>query len=219
MTAQTRTPIIGLVGPAGVGKSTVGGLLAARHPTLEMAFAEALKSEVCAAWSIPRFSLDDPVCKTQRDPWLALARCADDGFRRYAWELELPGLEDGLTPRTVMQRWGDWRRAREPDYFVRIVSEWIDCVLAAPRPLPIVLTDVRFPNEAAMLRRRGAVLWRITRPGAEQPGGHTSERRHAGIVVDAVIVNDGSLEQLAKIAADLFQDCLEAAARATTTTP
>jgi hypothetical protein len=59
-----------------------------------------------------------------------------------------------------------------------------------------VIDDVRFPNEAAMIRELGGELWRIERPGIAYDGDHESEGGLEDITPDRVIVNDGSIDQL-----------------------
>lgn len=203
------TPIIGLLGRAGAGKDTVWELLAERHPVMRLAFADQLKQEVCEAWCCSRHLLDDPAQKGRRQARLAVHHCSNREFIDYAVELSMPGMEEGLQARTVMQRWGDWRRAQDPDYFLRPVELAIAMAStpeASPPPAAIVVTDVRFPNEAEMLRKLGAALWRIERPDHRRYDAHRSERLADGFEVDHVIRNSGSVEQLAKIASDLFID-------------
>jgi hypothetical protein len=196
--------VIGLLGHAGAGKDTVALLLAERFRVARVAFAEALKLEIAAAWGIERDLLDSPWAKEAKTPALALHKCMNQDFVAYAWELGLPGLQDGLTPRTVMQRWGDWRRSVDPDYFVKIALEIVRTVTDGDGVDAVLLTDVRFPNEAGLVRSLGGGLWRITRPEGPQPSRHASEWLLAGEPVDAEIPNDGTLELLAKKSTDLM---------------
>ncbi len=59
-----------------------------------------------------------------------------------------------------------------------------------------VFTDVRFPNEVEAIRARGGVVWQVVRPGVSAVNGHVSESALKDVVFDAVIHNDGSLEDL-----------------------
>lgn len=196
--------VIGLLGHAGAGKDTVASLIAERFNVARIAFADALRTEIAHAWGVDRALLEEPATKHVQAPALALHRCKVQAFVAYAWELGLPGLRDGLTPRTVMQRWGDFRRACDPDYFVTRALEIVRTVTDGEQLDAVILTDVRFTNEAALVRGLGGQLWRVVRPGAIAPNGHRSEHELADLQVDAEIVNDGSLEQLAKVSADLM---------------
>jgi hypothetical protein len=60
----------------------------------------------------------------------------------------------------------------------------------------VVVSDVRFHNEAEAIRDRGGFLIRIDRPGRHAEG-HVSETALAGFEGwDAVIVNDGTVQDL-----------------------
>jgi hypothetical protein len=59
-----------------------------------------------------------------------------------------------------------------------------------------VITDVRFENEAMMLKLMGGQLWRIKRPGVEPVNSHVSERDLDGYRVDKILKNEGTLEEL-----------------------
>lgn len=66
---------------------------------------------------------------------------------------------------------------------------------ARDRRADTVATDVRFPNEAHHIQRMGGIVIRIDRPGVGPVNGHVSEAVD-GLSVDAVVVNDGTIEQL-----------------------
>jgi hypothetical protein len=59
----------------------------------------------------------------------------------------------------------------------------------------VVVSDVRMANEAAAIVAAGGVLIRVERPGTGA-GSHATEIGAATMAVDAVLLNDGSLEQL-----------------------
>lgn len=72
---------------------------------------------------------------------------------------------------------------------------------------PVVLTDVRFTNEAEAIRERGGLVFRIDRPGvgpATAPDGtvHPSETQLDGFDFDAIIVNRGSTADLHRLVLD-----------------
>lgn len=60
----------------------------------------------------------------------------------------------------------------------------------------VVFTDVRFPNEVAMIRELGGQIVRIYRPGVGPANGHSSETLIDSIEADATIHNSGSQEFL-----------------------
>jgi len=68
---------------------------------------------------------------------------------------------------------------------------------------PVVVTDVRYRNEAAVLRSRGFRLVRVVRPtpvsgDPADVAGHASETELAMYRTDETLVNDSSLDDLAR---------------------
>lgn len=183
--------LIALTGLHGAGKDTVADALPAR----KLAFADVLYREVAAAWNVPLAALKCRETKEMPSYDLALAMCDDGDF--YRWAKFKPGNQlDPRSPRQILQWWGDYRRAQDPGYFVKRTRLSIEATLLDP-PCPVVITDVRFPNEAAMVRQLGGQIWQVVRPGHEPPRtGHASETTGDEFAPDRVLVNDGSLDDL-----------------------
>jgi len=82
---------------------------------------------------------------------------------------------------------------------------WVDAAFSRMTSPRTVVTDVRYPNEVDAIRRRGGLAVKVTRPGV-CPLPNVADQALAGYDGwDAVIVNDGDLD-------DLFAqlDCLVA---------
>lgn len=61
----------------------------------------------------------------------------------------------------------------------------------------VVVDDLRFPNEAELIRQVGGQLWRLDRPDAPTPeGSHRSDGGLDDITFDHVLTNDGTLLDL-----------------------
>lgn len=79
---------------------------------------------------------------------------------------------------------------------------WVDALFYELADAPtLVVTDVRFPNEARAVAERGGVLIRVERPGvgpAKDKVGrvHESETALDGWGFDHVLTNDGSVRDL-----------------------
>uniref|UniRef100_UPI0025C6BA94 deoxynucleotide monophosphate kinase family protein n=1 Tax=Cecembia sp. TaxID=1898110 RepID=UPI0025C6BA94 len=77
---------------------------------------------------------------------------------------------------------------------------WVDVVRRKIKALDsysVVVTDVRFQNEAALIKELGGVILQVQREGLDGVGiqGHSSEVGR-GVHADFVVVNDGTLDQL-----------------------
>ncbi len=170
--------LIGLTGYAGAGKDLVAALLSMRGYT-RMAFADAVREEaVTLIGQEAPAELDEDLRKMLSSG--ALSRL--DFYSKPT----LPSV------RRILQQYGsEYRRAQDPRYWVNIVEEKVKTTTS-----PIVISDVRFPNESAWVRMAGGVTWRVLRPGLKSDG-HVSESVLESIREDKVIGNDGDLQHLA----------------------
>ena len=74
---------------------------------------------------------------------------------------------------------------------------WVNAAMAGLPPGDVVVSDVRFPNEADAIRAGGGFIVRVERPGYTAPeGAHASETAMDGYPHDYAIHNGGTLEQL-----------------------
>ena len=193
--------IIALTGRPGVGKDSIGDVLAPQQGFARIAFADALRREVAEAWRIDLRMLTDRPTKELELPALAAGMCSDPAFMRWVADGG-DSLTAPRSPRWTLQRWASFKRQFTPDYFARIVERWIRRQLGSGWNR-IVITDLRDPVEEAMLRRLGAKVVRVHRPElAALPSDtamHVSEQHHR-IKADADILNDGSMQALADAA-------------------
>ena len=74
---------------------------------------------------------------------------------------------------------------------------WIGALAEAMPPGDIVVSDVRFDNEAEMIRLYGnGHIFKVHRPGIEELVGHSSEDGIDERYITGTIINDGTLEDL-----------------------
>lgn len=83
---------------------------------------------------------------------------------------------------------------------------WRGNFLADGEPAEVcVITDVRFPNEAERIKELGGDVWKITRDGAGA-GNHASEQELSEDLIDVVIENNGTLEELQEGVGHLMEE-------------
>lgn len=168
--------LIGLCGAAGSGKNTVANLLTESGLCVQLAFADPLYQCVSAIAGLPVSRLQDRAVKEAEIPWL------------------------GKSPRQLLQSLGtEWGRdAVHPEIWIRIAMERASRHLSVG--LAVVITDVRFDNEAAAIVAAGGEVWKVVRPGWRCLSGdaatHPSEAGVSERLIARTIDNSGSLDAL-----------------------
>lgn len=161
--------LIGLCGLAGSGKSTVARTLVKNHGFIRRPMAYPLKAMIGALGIGPELLDGDAKVK------------------------EVPmEMFNGRTLREAMQTLGtEWGRAQFGDNF------WVNMWMRNRPPTDTVCDDVRFPNEADMIRSLGGKVVRVLRPGAGSSvnATHASERVDL-LQHDTVILNVGTPDDL-----------------------
>ena len=176
----TEPKLIGLTGRARSGKDTVGSMLSKMYEAKAVAFADHIRN-MLRAIGLSDIHFNDPTLK----------------------EVEMSPF--GKSPRQMMQTLGtEWGR--------NLINEKIWLILAAERINEIhddgnhaVVTDVRFNNEAEMIRNMGGVIWHIHRPG--QLIASSTHKSEAGVEFtfgDIRIDNNGTLDDLLEQVIDSF---------------
>jgi hypothetical protein len=143
---------------------------------MQMAFADPLYECVSAITGLPVSRLKDRDVKEAVVPWL------------------------GKSPRQMLQTLGtEWGRGTvHPEIWIRIAMEHAGQHLAVGRC--VVITDVRFDNEAQAIIDAGGEVWSVTRPGwrclADEAAAHQSEAGVSDRLITRTIDNSGPLDDL-----------------------
>ena len=166
--------IIGICGKKFSGKSTLATLLHNATGYEVVSFADKLKDVTCVLSGCTRKDLEDYEFKEKR--------CVPPYLVPYCGDVEKP------TFRAFLQHFGSEIMRGTND------NIWIDSTLLNCDENTIV-SDVRFPNEAEAIRKRGGIIIKIERDGC---GGdtHSSETSIDDIKCDFIIANDTTLENL-----------------------
>lgn len=194
--------IVGVVGFIGSGKDTVADYLVNHYEFRRESFASTLKDAVASVFGWDRTMLEGRTkeareWREQVDPW-------------WAARLDMPTL----TPRWVLQYWGTevCRRSFHNDIWIASLENKLrNCTEN------VVISDCRFPNEINSIRNSGGKIvwvkrgelpsWYETALEANKGSNlainelkiakiHASETSWIGTEFDAVIENNGTLEEL-----------------------
>lgn len=168
--AAYTTPklIIGFTGLAGSGKDTCAHMASKHRLASSHAFVRPLKSAMRELFGLSEAQL-------------------------YGNQKEVVDPRWGKTPRELLQWFGTdvVRNQFDQDFFLKRMKSDLDSALDVA-----LVTDVRFDNEAELIRGLGGKIVHIHRPSNERRSDHVSESGVAKHLVDVVIVNDGTLEEL-----------------------
>jgi len=170
--------LIGLCGAAGAGKNSVANFLTDSDGCrlYQLAFADPLYQCVSTITGLP------------------VARLKDRDVK----EAVLPHL--GKSPRQMLQSLGtEWGRGMVHDeIWIRITMERAGEHLTVGRG--VVITDVRFDNEAQAIVDAGGEVWRVIRNGwrclDDNTAAHQSEAGVSDHLIARIIDNSGSLDDL-----------------------
>ena len=173
---MAQYPIIGIAGKARSGKDTTARFIIAERGGYQYAFA---------------------------DPIRQMARIVGVDMREQYWqdrkEEVIPAL--GVSPRCIMQTLGSWGRDTNPQFWINLAVQR----LWAMGP-GMVISDVRYENEADWIRRQGGRIIHLYRDEAPEVEAHHSENGIAVQEGDGIIYNNGSLEDLQLAVKDILHE-------------
>jgi hypothetical protein len=209
--------IIGVCGLIGAGKDTIADYLVNIHQFRRESFANTLKDAVSSVFGWDRELLEGRTRHSRE--WREQVD---------AWWAERLGMPD-LTPRWVLQYWGTEvvRRGFHDDTWIASLENKLRTTTD-----DVVISDCRFPNEIAAIKRAGGLVirvhrgadpewyhlaqtvnsgphnitWTTSKIALEKYNIHASETAWIGTEFDAVIDNNSTIDHLFSQVNDLVQD-------------
>ncbi|MDG4783285.1 hypothetical protein O7614_26865 [Micromonospora sp. WMMD961] len=166
-------PLVGLLGRSRAGKDTVGARLVERHGYVRYAFGDNVRRLALAIDPLVDVSFDG-----ERLGELVNA-CGWESAKQFP---EVRRFLQRLATEAV--------REIDPYFWIRPVMDDVEADIRG-----VVITDVRFHNEAEAIRRAGGLLVRVIRPDLP-PDPHVSENELLDRATDYEIRNDAGLDFL-----------------------
>lgn len=163
-----QAPLIGIAGRARSGKDTVANFIVAAIGGYRYSFADPIRAMLA------------PLGVDMSDPYWQARK-----------EEPIPAL--GVSPRRMMQTLGtEWgRQLINPDLWLIMAHQRL--LQSGPG---MVISDVRFDNEAAWIRKHGGRIIHVIRPDTKTVEAHASEDGIEMQDTDARLFNSGTLEEL-----------------------
>jgi hypothetical protein len=174
--------IIGLTGYAQSGKDTLANILMDKYGYRRIAFADTIREFLYEV-----------------NPMVA---CSPTGYLKDL--VNLVGWDKAKQEPQVRRLLQDLgvtaRKLIDEDIWVKIALRNLS---AGDR---VVITDVRFENEAKSISALGGQLWRVKRAGVDAVNAHISETQLDGYRVDQIFLNNGTVEDLQLLVQIRMQD-------------
>lgn len=173
---------IGLIGYSQAGKDTVASILVERYGYTRVAFADKIRE----------FLYD-------LNPMVA---CSPTGYLQdlvnlVGWDA---AKQEPQVRRLLQDLGNSARKTIDENVWVTLALGNIDVNQR------VVITDVRFENEAMMIKLMGGQLWRVKRLGIGPVNDHVSESELEGYKVDQIFVNNGTLKDLELLVTTRMRD-------------
>jgi hypothetical protein len=173
--------LIGIAGYARAGKDTAAQYLAMRYSYKRAAFADQIRNAL--------FALNPEIMVSHPQTGEKARMPLQTAVFSFGWE-QLKSLSPDVRP--LLQRFGTevGRELWGVDFWVnRLFLENIG-------ERKIVISDVRYWNEAQAIRRKGGEVWVIKRPDGAPANGHPSENDLENYEFDRIFMNDSNEDAL-----------------------
>jgi len=181
--------LIGITGAAGSGKSVLSKALQGQFGYYPMSFSAGLKKMI---YTLPHLS--------------------EEKFADREWKEKVHPFY-GKSPREMMQTLGtEWaRNLIHPDIWVWVAAQKVENKFTVTRNIcNYIFDDVRFENEAEWIRNTGGLIVVLRRDETPEVREHSSEAGINTNIMDYVVRNNRSIEDLCS-SAPFLNDLAETA--------
>lgn len=169
--------MLGILGKKGVGKDLISDYVVKNYGYTKTSFAYPLKEACKLLFGFTEDQVNGDL-KEVIDP---------------AW---------GLTPRTVLQYVGTEMFRKNIQNLLPNIEDnfWVNSLINRVLKMEnknIVISDVRFQNEAEIIQKNNGLVIKLVRPGIFNKDEHASEKAQESIEnYDYLLVNDGTIKEL-----------------------
>ena len=172
--------IIGLTGYARSGKDSVAQILVDNYGFTKYAFADKVRDIA--------YELNPIVEHSHKQLYVVKPVPLQSIVDALSWEHAKSTVPE---VRRLLQDLGmAVRKHLGEETWIRATLDQID------KDKNVVISDVRFSNEAEAISALGGQVWRIKRMGVDAVNSHISETQMDGYKVDQILLNHGTLEDL-----------------------
>ena len=189
--------LIGLTGKKNVGKDEVFRTIeeldthGQNIDVVRIAFADSMKRALASLFAVPYNIIEE-----NKNSGEISLEIPGSGNQKYGYN-DHHTDKYHITLRQAIQRFGTevGRRHFGEDF-------WLDKALppdlgpSCHKGKIVVVTDVRFRNEAERIVKLGGHIWEVTRPDSDNGDSHSSESGIDPKLINGHINNDGSVEDL-----------------------
>lgn len=158
-----RGLLIGLTAQKRNGKDLMGDYLINKYNFVRLTFADKVKKIAQITYDFTDDQMDEN--KDKIDPY---------------WN---------ITPRDAFKEIGTFYRNKDPEFWIKVVKKQYEEITDKC----VVITDVRYLNEAEFIRNHGGIIVRIVRPSIISSCEHSSEQELLSINEDIKIINDSTI--------------------------
>lgn len=187
---MTTLHLIGIIGKAGAGKDTIGDHITKNYNGVRYAFADPIKDITRRMFLFDEEQLYGSKKEIVDERWGVTPRQTFQVIGTNLMQLGIYGFLPNMLEKVPVH--GFW---------VYHFKLWYNDFISKPenKDKIIVVTDVRFPHEAEVLRELNGLLIKVERPDLNTNSDvyeHTSETSVDTMTPDVTLINDTTIDEL-----------------------